>query len=586
MPKPTYKELEQQVRDLKNEMKEILKPRHSAESSDELHRITLENISDTVIIADDLGKIVYVYPHTRNIFGLTVEDIQRLNSIDELLGGRVCDISELKRLKEMTNVDWTITDKNGNLHYLLINMKAVNIHGGTVLYVMHDITDRRRAELELEKSEKLFRTIVNELPQFIAYADKSLTYRFINPTYQAKFGLPAEEIVGKSVMEVIGKTAFEKARACVEKALAGEACRIRGRFDYAVGGARDIDGILIPSIREDGEVQGYYTVLTDITERKKSQQAFLKSYQELKLNQKIANLFLTSTGERLFNDILYLLLEEFDCRLGYFGYIDENGDLVVPSMTDDVWRKCRMTDKKNIFPQDHWTGLWGKSLKDRCALLRNRPLSTPDGHLPMQNALVVPLVANDQLVGQFVLANKRKDFTPDDQKRLASISDFIAPVLHIYIDKESAQRKLKSNARKIQEQNIALKVLIENRNDENRKMTDSILSSFERMVFPYYEKLKKAHSRADMSTFLDIIEINTQKSLSTLEKSIISAYRPFTPKEIQVADLIKAGKSSKQIAEMLNMSIRSVFFHRNNIRKKLNISNKKANLRSVLASLS
>ena len=208
------------------------------------------------------------------------------------------------------------------------------------------------------------------------------------------------------------------------------------------------------------------------------------------------------------------------------------------------------------------------------------------GHLPLQNALVVPLIANDQLVGQFALANKDTEFTRDDQKQLESISDFIAPVLRIYIDKESAQRKLKSNATKIQEQNIALKVLMENRDDENQKMTDSILNSFERMVFPYYEKLRKAQSKADISTFLDIIEVNTQESLSPLEKSINSAYRPFTPTEIQVADLIKAGKSSKQIAEMLTMSPRSVFFHRNNIRKKLNISNKKANLRSVLATLS
>lgn len=59
----------------------------------------------------------------------------------------------------------------------------------------------------------------------------------------------------------------------------------------------------------------------------------------------------------------------------------------------------------------------------------------------------------------------------------------------------------------------------------------------------------------------------------------------FTPAEIQVADLIKAGKTSKDIASVLNISPRSVFFHRNNIRKKLHLHKTNTNLRTFLLSL-
>lgn len=58
-----------------------------------------------------------------------------------------------------------------------------------------------------------------------------------------------------------------------------------------------------------------------------------------------------------------------------------------------------------------------------------------------------------------------------------------------------------------------------------------------------------------------------------------------TPKEIQVANLIKAEKSSKDISELLNVSVRAVDFHRGNLRKKIGLKNKKANLRSCLLSL-
>ncbi|MFP4345027.1 MAG: PAS domain S-box protein [Anaerolineales bacterium] len=131
--------------------------------------------------------------------------------------------------------------------------------------VIQEITEQQRAEEVLRESEERFRAIVDVLPQFIAYTDKDLKYRFVNRTYQEKFGLDADEVLGKTLVEVIGEEAFQKARVHVERALSGEQVRYHERYDYAVGGTRDIDGILVPDVAEDGEVQGYYAVLTDIT---------------------------------------------------------------------------------------------------------------------------------------------------------------------------------------------------------------------------------------------------------------------------------------------------------------------------------
>jgi DNA-binding CsgD family transcriptional regulator len=72
--------------------------------------------------------------------------------------------------------------------------------------------------------------------------------------------------------------------------------------------------------------------------------------------------------------------------------------------------------------------------------------------------------------------------------------------------------------------------------------------------------------------------------ISPLANTLSSKYFELTPSEIQTADLIKEGKTSKDIASMLNISPKAVSFHRGNLRKKLGLSNKKINLRTYLQS--
>ncbi len=73
--KPTYEELKQQIRDLEKENNAILKTHREIEDSEKLHRITLENISDTVLITEDHGRIFYVCPNTNFIFWLSQSEV-------------------------------------------------------------------------------------------------------------------------------------------------------------------------------------------------------------------------------------------------------------------------------------------------------------------------------------------------------------------------------------------------------------------------------------------------------------------------------------------------------------------------------
>ena len=86
-------------------------------------------------------------------------------------------------------------------------------------------------------------------------------------------------------------------------------------------------------------------------------------------------------------------------------------------------------------------------------------------------------------------------------------------------------------------------------------------------------------------TYLKIIQTNVDDIISPFARKLSSVYFKLTPKEIQIADLIKQGKTNKEIAEALSSALKTIEFHRANIRKKFGLRKSKANLRTHLLSL-
>jgi PAS domain S-box-containing protein len=117
--------------------------------SEELHRATLGNISDAVLLTDDDGLFTFICPNVDVIFGYVPDEVQAMRRIDTLLGGRLFDHAELEALGEIRNVEREITSKAGERRSLLIHIKRVSIKGSTVLYSCRDVTDRKHAEDEL-----------------------------------------------------------------------------------------------------------------------------------------------------------------------------------------------------------------------------------------------------------------------------------------------------------------------------------------------------------------------------------------------------------------------------------------------------
>ena len=149
-------------------------------------------------------------------------------------------------------------------------------------------------------------------------------------------------------------------------------------------------------------------------------------------------------------------------------------------------------------------------------------------------------------------------------------------------ERKRMQEDLEAKSRSLEETNAALRVLLKHREQDNSELEEKVLHNIRELVLPYVEKLRATHSKD--AVIVDIIESNLHDILTPFIRDMASKYADFTPKEIQIADLIKKGKTTKEISQILNLSMRTIDIHRYNIRRKLDITNTKANLQSYLLS--
>ncbi|MBM4315051.1 MAG: PAS domain S-box protein, partial [Deltaproteobacteria bacterium] len=137
----------------------------------------------------------------------------------------------------------------------------------------------------------------------------------------------------------------------------------------------------------------------------------------------------------------------------------------------------------------------------------------------------------------------------------------------------------------LEEISTALRVLINKRDMDRKRLEEDLQSNIGQLVRPFLSKLKMSQSNQERLIYVNILETNLDNILSPFINRLSTAYKNLTPKEIQVADLVRQGKRTKEIAELLGVSVGTVDTHRNNLRKKLELNSKASNLRSHLLSL-
>jgi PAS domain S-box-containing protein len=151
-------------------------------------------------------------------------------------------------------------------------------------------------------------------------------------------------------------------------------------------------------------------------------------------------------------------------------------------------------------------------------------------------------------------------------------------------ERKNIQGDLENKSRSLEDANAALRALLKHREQNNYELEEKVVNNIKELVMPYLDRLKTNKSQTNQAV-VDIIESNLGEIMSPFLRRMASKYENFTPKEIRIADLIKKGKTTKEMSTLLGLSTRTIDIHRYNIRRKLNLNNKKINLQSYLLSL-
>ena len=159
--------------------------------------------------------------------------------------------------------------------------------------------------------------------------------------------------------------------------------------------------------------------------------------------------------------------------------------------------------------------------------------------------------------------------------------------IFIAVGRDITQRKqieqeLIKEKKNLEEINAALKIILRENELRKTELEEKVFLNIEKLLMPYLSELESSNLNEKQQFLLDAIQKNIKEITSSFSRDLTTKYNNLTPREIQIANLIKQGRTNKEIAKFLTISTSAVDFHRQNLRKKLNIQGKNKNLRGIL----
>jgi PAS domain S-box-containing protein len=241
-----------------------------------------DNTPSCLLMMDAQGVGTFANPATEFITGYKTEELIG-KVLHEVIRHKRADGSpfhtgspfdpSLRPPESIQGYEDELLHKDGHAYPVRCAIRPILKDGAAIGAVLEiqDITKEKRAEQTLREREEQLRVITDSVPSLIAYVDRDERYRFVNAGYEALFWRTRREIIGHSVQELAGD-GYEQLKPFITQVLKGETVSFENRITHE---ARDATTLVsyTPDTKPDGSVSGFYILITDISDRKRAEEA-------------------------------------------------------------------------------------------------------------------------------------------------------------------------------------------------------------------------------------------------------------------------------------------------------------------------
>jgi PAS domain S-box-containing protein len=389
---------------------------------------------------------------------------------------------------------------------------------------------------------------------------------FINSSFGRMLDCAPEEIPGLSLADIFGKDLYSrKMKMSLADCFSGAKSQHQDFFVGRDGESRFYHFSYSPVVESDGKVSAVVLSMRDLTEYNEIMQQLRKSDERLHLALDISSDGVWDrnvvTGETVYGEnwarLLGYTLEELKRENIKFKDLlhpeDRKKTLALIAEHFRGGTKRYVAEFRLRTKEEGW----------RWILARGQVVERDEHGAPLR------------FLGTHTDISKQKEADEQCRAGAKKLEELV----------ESRTKQLASKSENLEQVNVALTVLLKKREQDKKELEEQMLTNVKELVFPYLAKLREIDITDGQKLYLDIMEKNLNNIMSPFLHRLSAHYHNFTPTEIRVASMVKDGKSSKEIAEIMNLSPETINNHRKHIRKKSGLLNKKINLRTALLSL-
>ena len=249
--------------------------------------LTLRSISDAFYVLDRDWRYTYINPQAERYFGqpaLTMYG-RTIWELRPRLAGSVVESEYRRAMADQVAAHFTY---RSTMSGRWVEVRAYPSPEGLSVFFL-DVHERRVAEDAARLAESRLREVTDAVPALISYIDRDARYQFNNRAYEEWFGVPAADVQGRHVSEVLGATVWDTVRPWLAAALNGKAVSYELQLPVAGGRKRWIHANYVPKFGPDGSVEGVFTLVTDISDRKALEEELRQSEELLRFAERAAN---------------------------------------------------------------------------------------------------------------------------------------------------------------------------------------------------------------------------------------------------------------------------------------------------------